>query len=203
MEYHHFYQRQLIVGFGRCDIRVVDTSISAWQHTERIKMTIEEAKVYLLQHQPSYWRRVIISSLIGIFIGVVGFQAFLIANEKPPVLDDRAPQLTRYGNYVGIVIDRTRTSYCSVHPNRIIFTTDTIDGATVPVVYPIPTIDFIWPHLGRVKLVVLVNIPRDLPAGHWQIQSIAYDDCHWYSGLFGNSLIVSKPIDLDLKGSTP
>jgi hypothetical protein len=166
-------------------------------------MTIEEAKVYLLHKQPSYWRRVIISSLIGIFIGVIGFQAFLIANEKPPVFDDQAPRLTHYGNYVGIIVDRTRTSYCSLHPSRIMFSTDTIDGATVPVVYPIPTSNFIWPHLGRIKLVVLVPIPRDLPAGHWQIQSIAYEDCHWYSGLFGSPLVVSKPLELDLKGNSP
>jgi hypothetical protein len=164
-------------------------------------MNIEVVKETIVEKASHHnWRKTIISTVAGIVLGLIGYQVSLIMQDAPPYYDNNPPKLVQYGHYVGVEVDHTRTSYCELRPQRFLFTQN--DSFDVPVVYPIPTANyFIWPHIGRVHIIVLIPIPTDLPPGNWFIQSVADDDCHWYSGLLGTSLIISKP--LALKGMSP
>jgi hypothetical protein len=157
---------------------------------------------YLANKSAQSWKATARATLVGMFIGLLGFQAWLIAQDKSPYVDNQPPRLVRYGNYIGIFVDHTRQTYCELKPQRFLWTSDpSIDPYHVPIVYPVPVGNyFIWPHVGRIHLMILIAIPKDLPNGKWYVQSVAYDECHWYSGLINNRLIVSQPLELDLKG---
>lgn len=144
-------------------------------------------------------RRAIALTICGLLLGGVTTKLYDLAKEPPAVTIDKSPQLAKFGNYVGIIFDRTRNSWCELHPSRILFTNSVIDGFSMPVVYPLPTPAFVWPKLGHEKLLVLLNtIPSDLPPGRWYIQSMAFEHCHWYSFLTGQHFIVSKPLAIEI-----
>ncbi len=136
-------------------------------------------------------------TMLGIAIGIITSSLYS-AIVREPTITQSSISVTTMDGYLALVIDRTRSDYCSVQPSRILF--HPLNGSTpmIPVILPINSQGMLWPHLGRAKLILLVEKLSDIPKGTWTVQTSEKEDCHWYSSLFSNDISISKPVTITI-----
>jgi hypothetical protein len=140
--------------------------------------------------------RLLVLTIAGLLTGIFANDGY--RNLQNGVIFNKNPQHLIYfqNHYIGIPIDRTRNNFCDLHPQRMIFSYQDIDGKTIPIILPVLSGDYTWPQLGRVQLGVLVKIPDDLPPGKWYIQSVVNENCNWIERLMGGRTKVNAPLEI-------
>jgi hypothetical protein len=147
--------------------------------------------------KPAYKIRLIIATIVGLVFGY--FSIFVVTSMfRPPVYVRNSTDIIYFPNYIGIVIDRTRTNWCELQTSRVVYQSYNYQGEQVPMFFALPVSSFIWPELGREKIIALIPLPKDLPSGNWQLESEKIDNCNWFNLFIGNRLIVTKPVAIKL-----
>lgn len=141
-------------------------------------------------------RLAMIGIACGLLIGVSSSIWYSAITQKPVLEVSNEQVIKQQGAYIGIVVDRTRSSYCALHPARILFKYDTVDNQQIPVILPVPANNFVWADLQQKKFEVLIPIPQDLPPGDWYVQSEWQDNCRWYQMFTGPKLNQSRPLKI-------
>jgi hypothetical protein len=145
------------------------------------------------------WFKWFIAMIIWISLGCLGSEIVRALFAPPAVINDTQPTLISINKfYLGLVIDRTRNTYCDVHPQHVLLSHIIINGKSERVVFPLLTPDFVYPTLGEQRFVVPILIPQDLPSGQWYIQTVAFDNCNWLTSMFSNSVRISKPLEFTI-----
>jgi hypothetical protein len=110
--------------------------------------------------------------------------------------DEPRPVVIDYGDYFGILIDRTRNRLCQLQSTRILFKEDSVNGERLPFVLPLPETGLYWPIIGRSRYIVLIKKPTDLPPGIWMTQTITAENCSFWTRFFGPTFRESDPVTL-------
>lgn len=153
----------------------------------------------------AFWKRIpaprmIILTLLGFVLGIVGTK-FIDDAVAPLAIQRNSTSVVIWNGYLGVVIDRTRTSWCNAQPSRTISTTAVINGVTFPFVLPVTSQSLVWPELGRQKFILGIGRVSDIPPGVWNINSTERVQCHWYDAITGGQIIRNAPVSVTIPGA--
>jgi hypothetical protein len=125
-----------------------------------------------------------------LIIGAVCWAIFGAFTFQPAIHRNSTNALI-YDGYVSVEIDRTRTTFCTSSPSRIIYKLADVQGQDLPIVLPTSSQALVWPELGRQKFVLLLAPLADIPPGVWQIKESQLDDCGGWAWLTGGREVIT------------
>jgi hypothetical protein len=160
---------------------------------------VDEFKSTWLQLHRHIFSKFALYIMIGLMLGVITNRTYEWLFPRPAItFESDTPAVADFGDYFGIVVDRTRTRLCQVQSTQILFRSLNYEGAPTDVVLPLNEMGMFWPVLGNSKFIRLIKKPTGLPKGVWMTQAITTDECGFWNFVMGGHWRETRPIPISL-----